>query len=148
MAESGGLENRCAGNPGTEGSNPSPSATAANSHDLLGVWPWIDSEPAAAQAPTNVSGRPFWRRFIPPPFPPVGPEVNRANVVEARPAAASTLSSATGAAERLRRIEPHAPRFSVADRHPSNCAESPAIPWLYVDNRSRVEVRNLHSFLA
>ena len=28
MVESGGLENRCAGNPGTEGSNPSPSAQA------------------------------------------------------------------------------------------------------------------------
>ena len=26
VVESGGLENRCAGNPGTEGSNPSPSA--------------------------------------------------------------------------------------------------------------------------
>ena len=28
MAESGGLENRCRGNPPTEGSNPSPSAAA------------------------------------------------------------------------------------------------------------------------
>ena len=83
MVESGGLENRCRGNPPTEGSNPSPSAIAVNSVDLLGIWRRIDSEPAAAQAPTNVSGRPFWRRFIPPPFPPVGPEVDRANVVEA-----------------------------------------------------------------
>ena len=29
MAESGGLENRCRGNPPTEGSNPSPSVTTA-----------------------------------------------------------------------------------------------------------------------
>ncbi len=29
MVESGGLENRCAGNPGTVGSNPTPSAHMA-----------------------------------------------------------------------------------------------------------------------
>ena len=98
MVESGGLENRCAGNPGTEGSNPSPSAIAVNSVDLLGIWLWTDSEPAAAQASTNVSGRPFWRRFIPPAFPPVGPEVDRANVVEARPAVGEHALVGEGAA--------------------------------------------------
>ena len=30
MVESGGLENRCRGNPPTEGSNPSPSACSYN----------------------------------------------------------------------------------------------------------------------
>jgi len=33
---------------------------------------------------------------------------------------ASTLSSARALPERLLRIEPHAPRFSVVDRDPSN----------------------------
>jgi GNAT superfamily N-acetyltransferase len=35
VVESGGLENRCAGNPGTEGSNPSPSAIDALAVELL-----------------------------------------------------------------------------------------------------------------
>ena len=48
VVESGGLENRCTGNPGTEGSNPSPSAITVNSADLLGIWLWTNSEPAAA----------------------------------------------------------------------------------------------------
>ena len=43
MAESGGLENRCAGNPGTEGSNPSPLRSQAT---------WISS--AAAATPATV----------------------------------------------------------------------------------------------
>ena len=38
MVESGGLENRCIGNPGTEGSNPSPSASESSScRDAGGV---------------------------------------------------------------------------------------------------------------
>ena len=37
MVESGGLENRCTGNPGTEGSNPSPSAPVAGTFAIGGA---------------------------------------------------------------------------------------------------------------
>jgi hypothetical protein len=44
---------------------PPPPLQQRISRVLLGIWPWAGSEPAAAQAPTSVSGRPYWRRFIP-----------------------------------------------------------------------------------
>ena len=34
MVESGGLENRCTGNPGTVGSNPTPSAVSTQSANV------------------------------------------------------------------------------------------------------------------
>ena len=47
VVESGGLENRCTGNPGTVGSNPTPSAFVAVSR-LPTAIPWMPDARAAA----------------------------------------------------------------------------------------------------
>ena len=49
MVESGGLENRCVGNPCTEGSNPSPSASAPLAH-CGGVIRLVRAEPELLEA--------------------------------------------------------------------------------------------------
>ena len=68
MVESGGLENRCGGNPSTEGSNPSPSASQAKIRLLSRTFAgreatsqpvgWVNDRSAEPSVPTFRS--PAW----------------------------------------------------------------------------------------
>ena len=63
VVESGGLENRCVGNPCTEGSNPSPSASEPESRQWRGVPALCAERLGLALAREHLGGR--LRRQLP-----------------------------------------------------------------------------------